>query len=42
MPTKNPQGRNLRRNLWEIHGEDTRHGEPESTRYTQKISRHHK
>jgi hypothetical protein len=42
MPTKNPQRRNLGRNLWEIHGEDIRHGQPECTRCTQEISRHQK
>jgi hypothetical protein len=39
---KYPQRRNLERNLWEIHGEDTRHGEPECTRCTQEISSHQK
>jgi hypothetical protein len=34
------QRRNLRRQHWEIQGEDTRHGKPKCTRCTQEISRH--
>jgi hypothetical protein len=39
MPTKkkNPQRRNLGSTLWEILGEDIRHGQPECTRWTQEI-----
>jgi hypothetical protein len=43
MSTKKiPQRGNHGRNHWEIHGEDTRHGKPESIRCTQEISRHQK
>jgi hypothetical protein len=42
MSTENPYRRNLERNIWEIHGEDIRHGQPECTKCTQKISRHQK
>jgi hypothetical protein len=38
----NTQRRNLGKTLWEIHGEDIWHGQPECTRCAQEVSRHQK
>jgi hypothetical protein len=44
MPTKRkkPSKKKSGKTLWEIHGDNNRHGQQECTRCTQEISRHQK